>query len=385
MHTVSGQQERYDLIIIGAGISGIGVAQLARAHGKKYLLLEKGNALADCSQASMRIIHGGFRYLQHLDIARVLESLKAKTKLLRDYPDCIEEFPCVFALEGSGLKSSSPMRAASCLYRLLAAATNTNAGRQAILEAQEAGKREELGHAPFGAFLWTDARITKRDIFFAKLLEEHRENLSEQTQATRVSKTQSGFVVHAQQAGQEISLHCSCVVNCSGAGLWDISCEGMKTKERPKLLWSKGHNLTLRYAKPLSCGVARPSSAGNMLFLSQREKGIACIGTWYAPPQKKALERSVSEQEVQESLQDFQSAFPNIQLGLEDVLSQEVGYIPALGMKGKQVQVLHREQIIDHGGYIEVISTKLTTFQMQAQRVWKYVQRSFERCTRSGG
>jgi glycerol-3-phosphate dehydrogenase len=112
-----------------------------------------------------------------------------------------------------------------------------------------------------------------------------------------------------------------------------------------------------------------------MLFLSPREQGRACLGTWYCPPEKIAGRRELEDKEVQDALQDFSSAFPHVKISPSDVLAHEVGYIPARGIKNGKADVLHREEIYDYAGYIEVVSTKLTTFQMQAERVYNIAQR----------
>ena len=90
---------KFDMAIIGAGITGIGVAVSAVKAGHSVILIEKNGIAEGTSNNSMRIIHGGFRYLQSLNFSRTIKSLKAQKEILENYSDCAEPLECKMALK----------------------------------------------------------------------------------------------------------------------------------------------------------------------------------------------------------------------------------------------------------------------------------------------
>ncbi len=86
-------RESFDVIVIGAGINGTGIARDAAMRGLKVLLLDKGDIGSGTSSYSGRMIHGGLRYLEHGDIGLVRESLRERANLLRIAPHLVKPQP----------------------------------------------------------------------------------------------------------------------------------------------------------------------------------------------------------------------------------------------------------------------------------------------------
>ncbi|MBN8551177.1 MAG: FAD-dependent oxidoreductase, partial [Deltaproteobacteria bacterium] len=101
-----------DIAVIGGGISGLGVALEAALNGFEVALFEKGPLASATSANSLRIMHGGIRYLQQMNLPRVMESVRAQAELLADFPDIVRPLPCVMPLTSGGLKSAVPMKVA---------------------------------------------------------------------------------------------------------------------------------------------------------------------------------------------------------------------------------------------------------------------------------
>src|SRR3989338_4849160 len=81
---------QYDLLVIGGGINGAGIAHLAQVHGLKTALLEKGDFASGTSGASTKLIHGGIRYLENLNFGLVMESLKERAIQLKAAPHLVK-------------------------------------------------------------------------------------------------------------------------------------------------------------------------------------------------------------------------------------------------------------------------------------------------------
>src|SRR5437762_13659736 len=85
--------ETFDLIVIGAGINGAGIARDAAMRGLKVLLLDKGDVGGGTSSWSSRLIHGGLRYLEHGEFGLVRESLRERDALIHTAPHLIKSLP----------------------------------------------------------------------------------------------------------------------------------------------------------------------------------------------------------------------------------------------------------------------------------------------------
>src|SRR6188474_527821 len=89
------EQPSLDLIIIGAGINGAGIARDAARRGLKVMMLDKGDVCGGTSSWSTRLIHGGLRYLEYGEFGLVRESLRERETLLRIAPHLVRPLPLV--------------------------------------------------------------------------------------------------------------------------------------------------------------------------------------------------------------------------------------------------------------------------------------------------
>src|SRR6059036_666336 len=92
----------FDIIIIGAGINGAGIARDAAMRGLKVLVLDKGDIGSGTSSWSTRLIHGGLRYLEHREFGLVRESLRERENLLRIAPHLVRPIPILIPIYKGG-------------------------------------------------------------------------------------------------------------------------------------------------------------------------------------------------------------------------------------------------------------------------------------------
>ncbi|PLS86864.1 MAG: hypothetical protein CYG60_04990 [Actinobacteria bacterium] len=83
------ERKSFDVIVIGAGINGAGIARDAAMRGLRVLLLDKGDISNGTTQWATRLIHGGLRYLEHYEFALVRESLRDREAILRVAPHLV--------------------------------------------------------------------------------------------------------------------------------------------------------------------------------------------------------------------------------------------------------------------------------------------------------
>ena len=121
----SAAREKYDLIIVGGGIHGAMLALEASGRGLAVLLVEKDDFGGATSFNSLRIVHGGLRYLQSLDVARFRESVAERRWFLANFPDLVKPLGCLMPLYNRGLKRKFVLRMAFAVNDILSRDRNS--------------------------------------------------------------------------------------------------------------------------------------------------------------------------------------------------------------------------------------------------------------------
>jgi glycerol-3-phosphate dehydrogenase len=149
----------FDLIIIGAGINGAGIARDAAMRGLKALLLDKGDFGGGTSSWSTRLIHGGLRYLEHGEIGLVRESLRERETLFRIAPHLVRPLPILIPIYSNARRGLWTIRAGMIAYDLLS--FDKSLSHHRMLSCEEVLKRAPGLNAEGlrGAALYYDAQV----------------------------------------------------------------------------------------------------------------------------------------------------------------------------------------------------------------------------------
>jgi glycerol-3-phosphate dehydrogenase len=158
----------YDLIIVGGGIYGAMLALESVFRGLKPLLLEKSDFGAATSFNSLRIVHGGLRYLQTLDLLRHFESVRERRWFLKNFPDHVRPLPCLMPLYNKGIKRKTVFRAALLINDALSMRRNSGVmPERKLLNGKIIDRAEVVSAFPGvdekglkGAAVWFGRRIT---------------------------------------------------------------------------------------------------------------------------------------------------------------------------------------------------------------------------------
>src|SRR5512132_4269897 len=110
---------KFDVIVIGAGINGAGIARDAAMRGLKVLLVDKGDIGGGTTSWSTRLIHGGLRYLEHGELGLVRESLRERETLFKIAPHLIRRLPILIPIYAGKKRSLRTIRAGLVAYDLL--------------------------------------------------------------------------------------------------------------------------------------------------------------------------------------------------------------------------------------------------------------------------
>ncbi len=149
----------FDVIVIGAGINGAGIARDATMRGLRVLLLDKGDVGGGTSSWSTRLIHGGLRYLEHGEFGLVRESLREREVLLNIAPHLIRPLPILIPIYKSARRGPLTMRAGMFAYDLLS--LHKTLPRHLMLSRAETLERAPGLNAEglLGAAIYFDAQV----------------------------------------------------------------------------------------------------------------------------------------------------------------------------------------------------------------------------------
>lgn len=384
-------QQDHDVVIVGGGVYGVCLALEAGQRGLKPLLLERDDWGQRTSGQSLRIVHGGLRYLQRLDILRHRESVGERRWFLRHFPDLVEPLPCLMPLYNDGLKRPSAMWGALLLNDLLSATRNQGVRADRHLpRGRVVGSRQVVDRFPSvptdgltGGAVWSDAVMAKPQRLFMELL-----HWATAAGATVLNHCQARdlIVEHGQAIGVEAEdrrtgechrFRAPRVINAAGpwcralAESWD---RDEKLLFRPSFQF----NLMLE-VEPLSeaaVAVTAPRPGARTYFLVPW-RGRVFAGTHYEPEHTDIDRPEPSAEQIQRFLDALNEAAPGWGLTPDHVSGFTAGHLPA--DRHGEGEFAHRCLWIDHGrasgpqGLYSMSGVKWTTARLEAARAIKRV------------
>jgi len=234
-----GRQQRFDLVVIGAGATGCAVARDAALRGLSVLLLDKGDIAAGTSSGSSRMIHGGLRYLMRGQLGLVRECLNERTILCRLAPHLVRRAPFVIALSRPAWREKWPVRFGLGLARWLSAGEEAPAkvmDHEGVASFLPAVATETLhGGLQFEDCVTRDARLCLEVALGAQAagatVATYVEALGIDTNAGRAA----GVRVRDRLDGEEDTIPCRAIVQTLGpwTGALDVGIEGGAPRVAP--------------------------------------------------------------------------------------------------------------------------------------------------------
>jgi len=341
--------------VVGGGIAGIGLALTATKLGHKVTLFEKDQCLKATSANSLRIIHGGFRYLQNLNLSLSVESIRAQTELLQLAPQFIRQLDCYLLLSEKGLKRAGFARIGILIFKALAKISANKDFSAKLLAAERLNQIfpmiSDLPAKP--ALHWQDALIEDLEGFHQMLLSlcvSQGVELRENTEVVKVGNVAGNPQIELA-TGERLNFER--VYNCAPSLFRLIDCS-----------WCLGINLNLTKQLDPSRALSIDSKENRSLFFVPRGKGTS-VGTWYFPL-NSAVGRSPTAVELARCIAEINGTLPSLSLDLSQVESLDAGVLPcATGSSNPTL----RSECKKEGGYIEVLTCKYTTFLTKAREV----------------
>ena len=394
---------RYDLLIIGGGIYGACAAWDATLRGLSVALVEQGDFGHATSAKTQKIVHGGLRYLQTFDFTRMRQSLCERRTLLNIAAHLVHPMPFLMPLyRNDGLRSRPVMAAALLLNDLVACDRNRGLKdpQQRLPRSRIISRRDCLRLIPglpeqgvTGGALWYDAqmhnseRLTLSFVLSAAEAGADVANYVTVTGLLRQGDRISGVQAVDALTGRSLAIQSRVVLNATGPWVGRMWNSGDGFRHAQPLRFLKAMNLVTRSVSPqgIALGVAsrrqnQPTGRG-LLFITPW-RGHSIVGTAYAPHDGEPGHCPVSDEEIRALIEDVNLAYPAARLTRDDVVSVQVGLVPAAdGTRG----TLMRYRILDHDrldglkGLISVIGVKYTTARDVAKRCVDVVFKKLDR------
>ena len=371
--------EPVDLLVIGGGITGAGVARDAALRGFRIALVDRGDFGSGTSSHSSRLIHGGIRYLEQRDFRLVFEASRERRVLLRIAPHLVRPLPFLFPVYRGGRVPGWKLRAGMWLYDALAAFRNVKGhrwlGPKQVRRAEPALKDRGLT----GAALYWDAQTDDARLVLATMRSAARAgalvaNYAEVTSLLRPDGRVRGAVVRDVLSGEMRTVRALVVVNAGGP--WVDALRRMDDPAAPPLLrLTKGAHVAVprrRIGHEHAITLFSPIDGRVMFVLPWGE--LSYVGTTDTDADASPDEVRVTADDVTYLLRSANAAFPEAHLAANDVVSVWAGLRPLLrpdqANQAAPSQVSREHRVVESAqGLITIAGGKLTTYRVMARDV----------------
>ena len=265
MHATQ-QDRQFDLVIIGGGINGAGIARDAAGRGLKVLLCEQHDLASATSSASSKLIHGGLRYLEYYEFRLVREALREREVLLRIAPHLVS--PLRFRLPHEPhLRPAWMIRAGLFLYDTLAHRETLPGSRSLKLNGQSP-LLPEFNRAFEYSDCWVDdARLVVSNAMCAR---NHGAEILTYARCESAKRTESGWEVHLDQKGEKHIVHAKALINATGPWVARFVKENLQAKPEYGIRMIKGSHIV----------VPRLHSGQEAYILQNVDKRIVFVIPW---------------------------------------------------------------------------------------------------------
>lgn len=380
-------EKTFDLIIVGGGIYGVMLSFEASRRGLKSLLLEKEDFGGGTSFNHLRILHGGLRYLQSLDLNRFRESVGERSWFLQTFPDLVEVIPCLMPLYGNGARRPGIFRGALMVNDFLSRSRNlaVRSDRQIpngrVINAKET--RELFPGVDMsgleGGAVWFDVCMPDSERLFMEILRLSCRlgglalNYMEAAELLKSSEGISGVGAVDRESGETFEFRAPIVVNAAGPFCRQVASgfdQDVPALFRSSLAW----NVLLKNRALSDCALAvAPKKPGGRTYFLVPWKGMILAGTGHAPWADGSRPPAPTIEQLQEFLDDLNLAIPTLAASQADILQIFPGLLPATEEGSTTLST--QEVIFDHGreggpnGLYSVSGVKFTTARLVAEKV----------------
>ncbi len=368
----------FDLIIIGGGITGVGIARDASLRGLKVALFEKGDYASGTSSKSSKMVHGGLRYLEHGEIGLVFESVSERRVQTRVAPHLVRPLPFLIPIYKGAKPGFELMNVGLWIYDSLALFRaprmhKTFRGRARGLEMEPQLKPDGLrGVLEYYDCATDDARLTLENALDACSLGADCRTYTEVTRFERGADGRIlGVAIKDRLTGESSIVYARLTILAAGAWTDEMIRRFEIPMERPMLRRTKGVHIVLpRERLPLARAITLISPVdGRVMFaIPWRERTV--LGTTDTDFTGSADEVAADGADVQYLCDSGNGYFPNANLTPADVISTWAGLRPLIAAPPNvdESEISREHEIFTRkDGLVIIAGGKLTTYRRMAR------------------
>ncbi len=377
----------YDLLIIGGGITGAGIALDAASRGLKTILIEKGDFASGTSSKSTKLIHGGLRYLKQFEIALVREVGSERAIVHKLAPHLVTSEKMLLPIIEDGTFGKILTAIGLMVYDVLAGVEKEE--QRVMLDKEETMEIEPLlpekilkGAGLYAEYRTDDARLTIEVLKTAMKYNTDAINYVEATEFIYENEQVTGIQALDNISNETFQIKAKHVV--SAAGPWVDELRDLNhSKKGSRLHLTKGVHIVVPRAKlPIKNSIYFDVADGRMIFAIPRGKNtyVGTTDTTYHGDKNHVVTNSQDAHYLLSAVNDM---FPSINLTINDVTSSWAGLRPLIHEEGKSESELSRKDEIFESktGLISIAGGKLTGYRKMAERLVDLVEKKYEKYT----
>jgi glycerol-3-phosphate dehydrogenase len=373
-------EQPLDILVIGGGITGAGIAWDASLRGLNTGLVEMRDFSWGTSSRSTKLVHGGLRYLKQGEVKLVMEVGRERALLHRKAPHIVIPAPMMLPIYKGGTYGYWMSAIGLYVYDLLAGVKRGERrvmyNRSRTIELEPMFKREGLkGAGYYYEYRTDDSRLT---VEIAKTAHGHGAKLVNYAKAVGFLYEQGravGVNVEDGLTGKIYPVYAKKIVNAAGPWVDRVRSQDHEVKGK-RLLLTKGVHLVVDHARlPIRQSAYIDVPDGRMIFVIPRE-GKTYIGTTDTFYEGKVEEPRTTSKDRDYLIRAVNHAFPGARLTADDVESSWSGLRPLIREEGKGPSEISRKDEIfrSESGLITIAGGKLTGFRKMAEKVVDLVE-----------
>jgi len=369
--------DSFDVVIIGAGINGAGIARDASLRGLKVLLLDKDDVASGTSSYSTRLIHGGLRYLEHGEFGLVRESLREREVLLRVAPHLVRPLPILIPLYSGMSRGRTKIRAGMIAYDLLS--LDKSLRRHSALSAMETKRRipSLSDNGLLGSIIYFDAQVEFAERLVLENVLSALENGATVITHARVEDlvTADNHVLSARyqvQSGATHTVNARFFVNAAGPWIDRVlDHTNSSTKERLVGGTKGSHIVVAPFAGAGSVAVYVEAQTDRRPFFIIPWNNNYLIGTTDIRFEEDPDKARAESWEIDYLLRETNRLFPAANLRRSDILYSYSGVRPLPFTTDHHEDRITRKHFVKQHKFLtnllSIVGGKLTTYRSLAE------------------
>ncbi|HEX5897712.1 MAG TPA: glycerol-3-phosphate dehydrogenase/oxidase [Thermoleophilaceae bacterium] len=376
------ERDEFDLVVVGGGITGAGVALDAASRGYSVALVEKSDFAAGTSSRSSKLIHGGLRYLQNFDLGLVREALLERSLLVKLAPHLVKPLPFIVATF-EGKRPDRLMGVGLNMYDVMSWRRGRDESEAWSPERHRTIDGAEVlellpalaGREPTAGYLFYDCQTDDARLVLTVLAEAERfgaviANACEVTGLVERDRRAAGVLVRDALGGGEFELCADNVINATGVWADRLRPEELYGEEEvPRIRPSRGTHVTLsRELLDVRAGAIVPAGGGRTVFVLPW-LGRTLVGTTDNDYEGSVEHVPPAEEDVAYLLEAVNDFF-GTELGAGDLTGAYAGVRPLIstGDPKKSVDISRKAELYEtSSGLVTITGGKLTTWRRMAK------------------